>query len=103
MEIHDVQVGWSLATGTLLLGQFSVLVFLQLNFFFFLPHYLFIYVFLFLFYGVSVGEEEFSYAYSMKGKKTANCTTEDFGETFEENDAICCLIVRLTLSKKIVL
>ncbi|KAB0398924.1 hypothetical protein E2I00_011524, partial [Balaenoptera physalus] len=41
---------------------------------------------------IFLGEEEFSYGYSLKGIKTCNCETEDYGEKFDENDVITCFV-----------
>ncbi|TRY99820.1 hypothetical protein DNTS_014882 [Danionella cerebrum] len=57
IHFHDVNIGWSLADGSL-----------------------------------SLGEEEHSYSYLDQGMKSSNAVTEEYGESFDENDVIGCFI-----------
>ncbi|XP_075059654.1 heterogeneous nuclear ribonucleoprotein U [Mixophyes fleayi] len=42
--------------------------------------------------GYMLGEDEKSYGYSLKGSKYSNGIAEDYGEKYDENDVITCLV-----------
>lgn len=44
-----------------------------------------------------IGEETFSYGCGGTGKKSFNCTFEDYGKRFAENDVIICCLVFIFL------
>eukprot|EP00061_Rhincodon_typus_P018604 g47832.t1 len=93
---HEVRVGWSLASYSMLLGEFFNILFagflhllteVNMHTCFWGEHLISLKV-----QFVKSGEEELSVGYSGNGTKCSNCKSEDYGEKFGENDVIGCFL-----------